>query len=88
METVNVTGEVNAPGPIEIPSDRKLDLHDVLTRARDLKPTANIDHIQVTRDGWDKPRIFKYKELLSVADPSKRFYVEPNDRIWVAPRIF
>ncbi|MEI6340613.1 MAG: polysaccharide biosynthesis/export family protein [Verrucomicrobiota bacterium] len=88
QETVSVTGEVNAPGPVEIPSDRKLDLHEAITRARDLKPTANPDLIQVTREGWDKPRMFKYKEILGVTDPSKRFYVEPNDKIWVAPRIF
>ncbi len=88
QETVSVTGEVNAPGPVEIPSDRKLDLHEAITRARDLKPTANPDLIQVTREGWEKPRMFKYKEILGVTDPSKRFYVEPNDKIWVAPRIF
>lgn len=88
QETVSVTGEVNAPGPVEIPSDRKLDLHEAITRARDLKPTANPDQIQVTREGWDKPRIFKYKEILGVTDPAKRFYVEPNDKIWIAPRIF
>ena len=88
QETVSVTGEVNAAGPVELPSDRKLDLHEVLTRARDLKPTANQDYIQVTREGWDKPRIFKYKDLLGLTDPSKRFFVEPNDKIWVAPRIF
>lgn len=88
QETVSVTGEVNAPGPVEIPSDRKLDLHEAITRARDLKPTANPDQIQVTREGWEKPRIFKYKEILGVTDPAKRFYVEPNDKIWIAPRIF
>ncbi len=88
QETVNVTGEVNMPGPVEIPSDRRLDLHDVLTRARDLKATANPDYIQVTRDGWDKPRIFKYKDLMGISDPAKRFFVEPNDKVWVAPRIF
>jgi len=88
QETVSVTGEVNAPGPVEIPSDRKLDLHEAITRARDLKPTANPDQIQVTREGWDKPRTFKYKEILGVTDPAKRFYVEPNDKIWIAPRIF
>ena len=88
IETVNVTGEVNTPGPVELPYDRKLDLHDVLTRARDLRQTANPDYIQVTREGWDKPRVFKYKELLGVTDPAKRFYVEPNDKVWVAPRIF
>ena len=88
IETVNVTGEVNTPGPVELPYDRKLDLHDVLTRARDLRQTANPDYIQVTREGWDKPRVFKYKELLGVTDPARRFYVEPNDKVWVAPRIF
>lgn len=88
VETVSVTGEVNGPGPVEIPSDHKLDLHEAITRARDLRPTANPDQIQVTRDGWEKPRIFKYKEILGITDPAKRFYVEPNDKIWVAPRIF
>ena len=88
QETVSVTGEVNAPGTVEIPSDHKLDLHEAITRARDLKPTANPDQIQVTREGWDKPRIFKYKDILGVTDPAKRFYVEPNDKIWIAPRIF
>ena len=86
-DTVTVTGEVNMPGPVELPTDRKLDLLEVLARARDFKPTANKDYIEVTRKGWDKPRIFKYSDLRLVVDPEKKFYVQADDKIWVKERI-
>jgi protein involved in polysaccharide export with SLBB domain len=86
-DTVTVTGEVNMPGPIELPTDRKLDLLEVLARARDFKPSANKDYIEVSRKGWEKPRIFKYSELRLVVDPEKKFYVQADDKVWVKERI-
>ncbi len=86
-EFVNVTGMVNNPGRIELPVDRRLDLMDVLSLAKDLSPKADKDMIILTRQGQpSKP--YKYKDLQNNTDPEKRIYVEPGDQINVKERIF
>lgn len=84
---VNVSGMVNAPGRIELPVDRRLDILDVLAMARDLGPKANADEIQLTRQG-QPTRTFKYKDLRKITEPDKKVYVEPGDQIHVPERIF
>jgi protein involved in polysaccharide export with SLBB domain len=83
---VNVTGQVNKPGPVEIPVDRKLDLLEVLSRAGDLRPAANTKKIELHRKG-DPVRTFDYQKLQSTVDPTKKFYVEPDDNVYVHERI-
>ena len=86
-EFVNVTGMVNSPGRIELPVDRRLDLMDVLSLAKDLSPKADKDMIVLTRQGQpSKP--YKYKDIQNNTDPEKRVYVEPGDQINVKERIF
>jgi len=86
-EYVNVNGAVNQSGRIELPVDRRLELIDVISMARDLSPKADVDYIQLTRKG--QPTItYKYKEIRSITDPDKKIYVEPGDQIFVKERIF
>lgn len=86
-EFVNVNGQVNQEGRIELPVDRRLDLIDVISLARGLNQRANQDFIQLTRQGQE-PKVYKYSELRAITDPAKKVYVEPNDQIWVKERVF
>jgi len=86
-EFVNVTGMVNNPGRIELPVDRRLDLMDVLSLAKDLSSKANKDEIVLTRQGQPS-KTYKYKDIQNNTDPEKRIYVEPGDQINVKERIF
>jgi len=85
-EYVNVNGAVNQPGRIELPPDRKLDIMDVISMARDLSAKADVDSIQLTRQG-QPAKIYKYKEIRSISDPEKKIYMEPGDQIYVKERI-
>jgi len=85
-EFVNVTGAVNQAGRIELPPDRRLDIMDVISMARDLSAKADVNSIQLTREG-QKVRILTYKEIRSITDPEKKIYVEPGDQIYVKERI-
>ncbi len=86
-EFVNVNGQVNQEGRIELPVDRKLDLLDVISLARGLNQRANQDFIQLTRQGQE-PKVYKYSELRAITDPAKKIYVEPGDQVWVKERVF
>ena len=84
---VNVNGQVNQEGRIELPVDRKLDLIDVISLARGLNQRADQNYIQLTRQGQE-PKVYKYKELRAITDPAKKIYVEPGDQIWVKESVF
>jgi len=86
-EFVNVNGQVNQEGRIELPIDRKLDILDVISLARGLNLRANQDFIQLSRQGQE-PKVYKYSELRAITDPAKKIYVEPGDQIWVKERVF
>ena len=86
-EFVNVNGQVNQEGRIELPVDRKLDLIDVISLARGLNQRADENYIQLSRKGQD-PKVYKYKELRAITDPAKKIYVEPDDAVWVKERVF
>ena len=84
---VNVNGQVNQEGRIELPIDRKLDILDVISLARGLNLRANQDFIQLSRQGQEA-KVYKYSELRAITDPAKKIYVEPGDQIWVKERLF
>lgn len=86
-EYVNVNGAVNQPGRIELPPDRRLDIMDVISMARDLSPKADVDSIQLTRKG-QPAKTYKYKDIRSISDPDKKIYMEPGDQIFVKERTF
>lgn len=86
-EFVNINGQVNQEGRIELPVDRKLDLLDIIALARGLNQRADENYIQLSRPGQE-PKVYKYKELRAITDPAKKIYVEPGDAVWVKERVF
>jgi polysaccharide export outer membrane protein len=85
---VTVNGQVQAPGPVELPPDKRLDLIEVLNRARDFTPRANRDKITLNRKGFSEPKVYRYDKLLKESDPEKKVWVEPDDVIDVAESRF
>ena len=83
---VTVSGQVNNPGRIELPTDRKLTLLEVLSLAKDFTLRANKDKIEVSGKRFDKPKRFKYDDLRRESE-GKKTYVEPDDVIDVAQSI-
>jgi polysaccharide export outer membrane protein len=85
---VTVNGQVNQPGPIELPPDRRLDLLEVLNRAHDFTKAANKDKIELSRKGFAKPIVYSYDKLRKETDPDKKVWVEADDVIDVAESRF
>ncbi len=85
---VTVNGQVQQPGPVELPPDRRLDLIEVLNRAHDFTPKANRDKITLNRKGFAEPKVYRYDKLLKESDPDKKVWVEADDVIDVAESRF
>jgi polysaccharide export outer membrane protein len=80
---VSVFGQVNRPGQVEIPPERRLTLLEVISMASGFTRLAREGDIQVTRAGQSQPIKLDAKELRQNTDPAKVFYVEPGDLIFV-----
>lgn len=85
-EKVTVLGAVNRPGPIILPSDRRVDVVELIGMAGDFNRYANKDRIELRRRG--KVVTLGYGELKRISDPAKKFLVEPDDVIEVAESKF
>lgn len=85
-ETVTVLGEVNRPGRVLLPTDRRVDIVEVIGLAGDFSKNAKKSNIELRRKG--KRMQFSYDELKKVSDPAKKYFVEPDDIIEVAISIF
>lgn len=83
---VTVVGQVNKPGRIELPADRRVDVIEAIAMAGDLSRNASKGGIELTRKGQKNK--FTYDELKTNTDPEKRFFVEPDDVIEIKERIF
>lgn len=82
-----VRGQVNRPGQIEYPVDRKVDVLDAIGMAGDFARLATSKRrVEILR-GAEKFE-FTEKQLKDQIDPEKKFYVQPNDQINVAERVF
>jgi len=85
--TVAVDGEVEKPGLIDLPPGQKLTVIQAITASGGLTQDANRNDIELYREGEEEPFKFKLNELKRQTDPSKKFYVKPNDTIFVGARI-
>jgi protein involved in polysaccharide export with SLBB domain len=83
---VNVVGQVNKPGRVELPADRRIDIVEALTTAGDLSAKAKRSEIYLIRKG--EPRRYSYDELIKISDPDKKIYLDPDDVIEVKERVF
>ena len=81
-----VGGQVNREGQYEYPVDRKLDVLEAISLAGGFSKLAQKGKIEVRR-GNDTFK-FSEKQLKESNDPSKKFYVLPNDKVTVDERVF
>jgi len=81
-----VGGQVNREGQYEYPVDRKVDVLEAISMASGFTKLANKGKIEVRRGN----ETFKFteKQLKESNDPSKKFFVLPNDKVIVDERVF
>lgn len=81
IRTVYVFGEVNKPGPVVIPAERRVDIVEAINIAGGLTRLARKNDIRLTRKG--KTESYKFNELIEIQDPAKKIWLEPEDVIVV-----
>lgn len=79
-QQISVFGQVNRPGLIDIPPERKLTVIEAITSAGGFTRLARTSDIQLTRAGRAEPMRFSVEDL---RNPEKTVYVEPGDVIFV-----
>lgn len=77
---VSVFGQVNKPGLIEIPPERKMTVIEAITAAQGMTRLARQSGIQVIREGKKDPTLYNLDEL---KNPDKPVYVDNGDMIFV-----
>ncbi|MBX3732385.1 MAG: polysaccharide export protein [Verrucomicrobiae bacterium] len=85
-EIVTVLGQVNRPGTVLLPSDRRVDIVEVIGMAGDFTRLANKSRIELVRKG--RKIQISYDELKKITDPARKLYVEPDDVIEVGQSVF
>lgn len=81
-----VGGQVNREGQYEYPVDRKLDVLEAISMAGGFSKLAQKGKIEVRRG--NETFKFSEKQLKDSNDPSKKFFVLPNDKVIVDERVF
>jgi polysaccharide export outer membrane protein len=79
--TVTVLGQVFKPGPVELTGEQKIDLLEAIGYAQGTTRLANTKRVELTRKG--KTEKFNLEDLRKNTDPSKKFWLEPGDVIFV-----
>jgi polysaccharide export outer membrane protein len=79
-QQISVFGQVNRPGLIDIPPERKMTVIEAITSAAGFTRLARTSDIQLTRMGRSEPMRFSVEDL---RNPEKTVYVEPGDVIFV-----
>ena len=87
QRVVSVFGQVNKPGLVELPAEQKMTVIEAITAAGGFTRVAKEGAIKISRPGEPKPFKFSLDELQKNNDPSKVFYLQPNDVIFVDERI-
>jgi len=77
---VSVFGQVNKPGLIEIPPERKMTAIEAISAAQGLTRLARQSGIQLIREGKKDPTLYSLDEL---KNPDRPVYVENGDMIFV-----
>lgn len=85
--SVAVDGEVKQAGLIDLPPGQPLTVLQVIAASGGMTPNANPNDIELYREGSEEPYQFRLRDLKRVTDPKKKFYVQPNDTIFVGQRI-
>jgi len=79
-QQVSVLGQVNKPGLIDIPPERKMTVIEAITAAGGFHRLARTRDIELRRAGRPEPMKFTLSQL---RDPEKGVQVEPGDVIFV-----
>ncbi len=77
---VSVFGQVNRPGLIEIPPERKMTAIEAISAAGGLTRLARQSSIQLIREGRKDPTVYSLDDL---KNPDQPIYVENGDMIFV-----
>ena len=77
---VSVFGQVNRPGLIEIPPERRMTVIEAITAAGGLTRLARSSGIQLIREGKKDPMLYNMEEL---KNPDRPVYVESGDVVFV-----
>lgn len=77
---VSVFGQVNRPGLIEIPPERKMTVIEAITAAGGLTRLARSSGIQLIREGKKDPMLYNMDDL---KNPDRPIYVESGDVVFV-----
>jgi polysaccharide export outer membrane protein len=80
---VNVTGEVNRPGQVDMPDEQPLTILDAIAVAGGTTRLANESSVEVTRDGQQTTIKVNLKKLRKNPNLNKQFTLEPGDSISV-----
>ncbi|MCG8528361.1 MAG: polysaccharide export protein [Opitutales bacterium] len=86
---VDVLGQVNAPGPVEIPFDRELTLVEAISRAKGFTRLARRSSVQVTRineDGEKEVFTINADKMMGEVD-SKEYILKEGDSVYVPERL-
>jgi polysaccharide biosynthesis/export protein len=86
LRTVSVIGKVNKEGPVELPSERKMDIVEAIAHAGGFSNLANQGRIDLSRNG--KTTRYKFEELKSIKNVDKKIWLEPGDVIYVHESFF
>lgn len=81
VRTVYVFGEVNKPGPVVLPAERRVDIIEAINTAGGLTRLARKNDIRLTRKG--KTESYKFNDLIEIQDPARKIWLEPEDVIVV-----
>ncbi len=81
---VMIYGPVGRPGPVQFPVDGSLDLLNAISAAGGFTQLANQKRVTLLRDGVT--RVINVKDHIAKGAP--RIYLQPDDVITVAERIF
>jgi protein involved in polysaccharide export with SLBB domain len=81
---VSLTGRVRKPGAYDLPPDRSLGLHGLLTLAEGLLDDADGARFKLLRE--DRCYHFSYPELLGRRVRGQRVWLQPGDQV-VVPRL-
>jgi polysaccharide biosynthesis/export protein len=86
---VDVLGQVNQPGPVEIPFDRSLSLLEAISRAKGFTRLARTSSVQVTRmEEGDRKQVLTINadKMMNQSD-AEAFVLQDGDSIFVPERL-
>ncbi|MEQ9825276.1 MAG: polysaccharide biosynthesis/export family protein [Puniceicoccaceae bacterium] len=88
MRKVDVIGQVNQPGPIEIPSDQALSLVEAISQAGSFTRLARRTTVQVTRTDTDgKKRVIEINvDRMMSSEDAPDFILQDGDIVFVPER--